>query len=145
MATQLPLAAILFAVGGLPFVVWGICVRVTTSLIGHWFVGWLAHNFGELRWQLKDASVQGYNVPGLGLITMGESWHNNHHAFPESARLGHNWSQPDPGWWFVCLLQKLGLATRITLPEDHLEPIVVESASDTLPASVESMSRRFQQ
>ncbi len=119
MLAQLPLAITLYAVGGVPWLVWGICVRVVLSLTGHWFVGYLAHNYGEITWAIDDASVQGHNVPGLGLITMGESWHNNHHAFPESARLGLTAWQLDPGWWFVSGLKRLGLVTRVTLPEDH--------------------------
>jgi fatty-acid desaturase len=49
---------------------------------------------------------------------MGESWHNNHHAFPGSARLGIEDNQPDPGWWILRYLQKIGLVWNIKLPQD---------------------------
>ena len=49
---------------------------------------------------------------------MGEAWHNNHHAFPESARLGLERGQNDAGWWMLCVLRKLGLVWNIQLPED---------------------------
>ena len=45
--------------------------------------------------------MQGYNVPFAALLTMGESWHNNHHAFPGSARLGLRAGEWDPGWWVL--------------------------------------------
>ena len=101
MLLQLPLGIALYFAGGIPFVIWGIFVRVAMSLTGHWLVGFLAHNVGHQPWLVKGAAVQGYNVPGLGLITMGESLHNNHHAFPESARLGTKRGQMDAGELFV--------------------------------------------
>jgi stearoyl-CoA desaturase (delta-9 desaturase) len=118
MLQQLPWAALFFAMGGIGFVVWGMSVRVTVSLIGHWLVGYFAHNAGSRDWHLRGHAVQGHNVPRIGLLTMGESWHNNHHAFPGSARLGLTPSQPDPGWWALRILQTLGLAWNIKLPAD---------------------------
>ncbi|MCA9062714.1 MAG: hypothetical protein KDA96_06635 [Planctomycetaceae bacterium] len=118
IGAQLPLAAVLYLIGGLPWVVWGTGVRITVSTIGHWLVGYIAHNIGQQDWLVEGASVQGYNVPGLGLLTMGEAWHNNHHAFPDSARLGINPGQTDPGWWLVRAFQSIGLATGVTLPRD---------------------------
>ena len=61
--------------------------------------------------------MQGYNVPFAGLLTMGESWHNNHHAFPGSARLGLYEGQWDPGWWVLRLLERFGLARDLVMPE----------------------------
>ena len=54
------------------------------------------------------------DVPGISLLTMGEAWHNNHHAFPGSARLGLRTSQFDPGWWALIALRTLGLAWNLT-------------------------------
>ena len=88
MAQQLPWAVLFFALGGMPWLVWGIAVRVAASVTGHWLVGYFAHNQGPRSWHIEGAGVQGYNVPYCGLVTMGEAWHNNHHAFPGSARLG---------------------------------------------------------
>ena len=58
------------------------------SVTGHWIVTYLTHNPGPGAWRVPDAGVQASNLAGCGLITMGECWHNNHHAFPESARMG---------------------------------------------------------
>jgi fatty-acid desaturase len=62
--------------------------------------------------------VQGYNVAVAGFISMGESWHNNHHAFPGSAKLGLFPGEVDPGWWLIKVFEALGLATKIKLPDD---------------------------
>lgn len=118
---QLPLALALYALGDWSWVVWGVGVRLFVSLTGHWLVGYLAHNRGARHWHIEGAAVQGYNVPGFALLTMGESWHNNHHAFPESARLGVGRGEWDPGWAALRLLERAGLvwnlATPATLPE----------------------------
>jgi stearoyl-CoA desaturase (delta-9 desaturase) len=119
MAQQLPVAGLLFVAGGWPWVVWGVCVRVSTSVIGHWFVGHLAHRQGPQSWLVKDAGVQAHDVPWAAIPTMGEAWHNNHHAFPGSARIGLYPGQSDWGYVFIRLLVRLGLAWDIALPE-HL-------------------------
>ena len=117
MWQQLPLALLLGAAGGLGWVLWGVCLRVAVSLSGHWLVGHFAHRGGHRSWHVAGAGVQGHNVRGCGLITFGEGWHNNHHAFPGSARLGLYPGQADPGWWVLCALERLGWVRDITLPE----------------------------
>jgi hypothetical protein len=88
MAQQLAPGLLLFALGGWGFVFWGVCARVTAGVFGHWIVGYLAHNHGRMSHVVRGAAVQGRNVRFASLLTMGECWHNNHHAFPGSARLG---------------------------------------------------------
>ena len=118
MAQHLPWALLFFALGGWSYVFWGVCARVTAGVFGHWLVGYFAHNHGEMRHEVRGAAVQGRNVPYVSLLTMGECWHNNHHAFPGSARLGLYAGEWDPGWWFLIALKRLGLASRLRLPED---------------------------
>ncbi len=117
---QLPVALALFAIGGVGWVLWGICLRVFVSLTGHWAVGHYAHR-GPARtgWRIAGLPVQGRNLPGLGVLTFGENWHGNHHAFPHSARLGVEKGQADPGWWLICVLEWLGLARDVTGPGDQ--------------------------
>ena len=119
MAQQLFVAIPLFALGGIGWVLWGVCLRVAVSLIGHWMVGHFAHRTGHQGWHIAGLPVQGYNLPGLGLITFGENWHGNHHAFPHSARLGVEDGQMDPGYWFIKTLERLGLAQEVLGPEDR--------------------------
>jgi len=49
---------------------------------------------------------------------MGESWHNNHHAYPGSAKLGLGDKQHDPGWWALSALRSIGLVWNLKLPSD---------------------------
>ena len=109
---------LLYTIGGWGAVIWGTSVRMIVSLTGHWLVGYLVHNSGEKTWHLEGHAIQGHNIPQIGLITMGEGWHNNHHAYPESARLGVNKGQLDPGWWVIKCLEKVGLVWNIKLPEN---------------------------
>lgn len=118
MLQQLPWVAVCALGGGWPFIIWGISVRITVSLIGHSLVGFLAHNVGCRDWQIDGHAVQGFNVPGISLLTMGEAWHNNHHAFPGSARLGLQSTQFDPGWWALVTLRSLGLVWNLKQPAD---------------------------
>lgn len=113
---QIPVALLLFALGGWGWVVWGVAVRVLVSTVGHWTVTWFCHNPGPGRWRVRGACVQASNLPGLGLLTYGECWHNNHHAFPESARIGLDPGQTDPGWWVIRGLERAGLARDVGRP-----------------------------
>lgn len=118
MAQQLPWAIVFFFVGGWAWVFWGICARVAVSVTGHWLIGYFAHNSGGQRWQVAGASVQGYDVNFCGLISFGECWHNNHHAFPNSAKIGIYERQMDPGWWLINFFRLLGLASNIRTPNE---------------------------
>lgn len=121
MAQQVPVAAVFYLCGGWAFVFWGVCARVTVCVLGHWLIGYFAHNHGRMRFMVRGAAVQGRNIPFTSLLTMGECWHNNHHAFPGSARLGLYPGEWDPGWWVLVLLRRAGLVHAIRLPE-HLPP-----------------------
>ena len=122
---QVPLAVLLYLWGGWPFVLWGVCARVFVSTAGHWGITYCCHNPHLSphpgRWLVKDAGIQAANLPGLGLLTYGECWHNNHHAFPESARIGLEPGQTDPGWWVIRGLERLGLVYAVGLPREAAE------------------------
>jgi fatty-acid desaturase len=121
MAQHLPWALLFYAWGGWGYVFWGVCARVTTGVFGHWIVGFFAHNHGAMHHVVVGAAVQGRNVRFTSLLTMGECWHNNHHAFPGSARLGLQPGEWDPGWWVLTGLARAGRVTQLRLPE-HLPP-----------------------
>lgn len=118
MWQQLPWAILFYAVGGWPWVVWGICVRVAVCVTGHWLIGHFAHRQGQQTWVVDGASAQGYNVPYAGFISMGEAFHNNHHAFPTSAKLGLLPGQPDMGWLLIRVLEAVGLVTNVNTPDN---------------------------
>lgn len=118
MWQQLPPALLLYALGGWSFVVFGTCARVTAGVLGHWLIGYFAHNDGGMHFRVDRAAVQGRNIPFTSLLTMGECWHNNHHAYPGSARLGLFAGEWDPGWWMLLFLRRLGLVWNLRLPQD---------------------------
>lgn len=136
MLQQLPWAILFFAIGGWSWVVWGIALRVSVSLTGHWLIGHFAHREGHQGWAVDDVAVQGYNLPLFGLVTFGEAFHGNHHAFPESARLGLERGQIDLGWALIRTLMGLGLAHQTKLPENtvHREGLRrLEEAGEYFP------------
>ena len=129
MQQQLPWAIIFFMIGGWSWVFWGVCARVAVSVSGHWLIGYFAHRQGEMDWHVEDAGVQGYNIKCAGLITFGECWHNNHHAFPGSAKIGLEKGQVDPGWWVLKALAFVGLVSNIQTPETLVKRANVRRSS----------------
>lgn len=118
MIQHLPWTLAFWMWGGWGFVFWGVCARVSVGVFGHWMIGYLAHNHGAIVREVRGAAVQGRNVRMISLLTMGECWHNNHHAFPGSARLGLAAGEWDPGWWVLSGLKRIGLVWGIRLPAD---------------------------
>jgi fatty-acid desaturase len=116
---QLPVAMVLFLIGGMPWVVWGVVVRVAIGTFGHWLVGNLTHRRGEQRWQNEGSAVQGFNSLAFGALSFGEGWHNNHHTFPRSARLGLLPHEIDLGWILIECFQRAGLATEILMASEN--------------------------
>jgi len=104
------LAALLFAIGGLPLVLWGIFVRVVFGLHATWLVNSATHMWGGRRFATRDNSRNNWWV---ALMTFGEGWHNNHHAHPTSARHGLAWYEFDPSWIQIKLLKVLGIAKSV--------------------------------
>jgi len=118
MLQQLPVAVALYLIGGMPWLIWGVFVRIAACTTMHWAISYFAHTQGPSDWEVKGAVIQAHNVPLLAIPTMGESWHANHHAFPSSARHGLYPGQIDLGWNFVQLLQVCGLAWNVRTPKD---------------------------
>ncbi|MEO8020266.1 acyl-CoA desaturase [Polaromonas sp.] len=116
MLHQIPIGLALYLVGGMPWVAWGVFVRVASCTTMHWFISYFAHTHGPQSWLVDNAGVQAHDVPIAAIPTMGESWHNNHHAFPASARHGLYPGQADPGYRFIQLLEVLGLAWDVQTP-----------------------------
>lgn len=109
---QVGLAVLLFWLGGWPFIVWGIFVRLVAVYHSTWFVNSATHQFG---YQSYDTGDQSTNCWWVALVSYGEGWHNNHHAFPRSARHGLRWWEVDVTWWMVRGLEAMGLAWKINL------------------------------
>ncbi|HMF28228.1 MAG TPA: fatty acid desaturase [Candidatus Cybelea sp.] len=112
---QLALAVALFLLGGWAWVVWGVFVRLVFSYHSTWLVNSAAHMLGYRTYRTTDRST---NCWWVALLSFGEGWHNNHHAFPFSARHGLSWFEVDMTWWHVKVLAFLRLADRIRLPSE---------------------------
>jgi stearoyl-CoA desaturase (delta-9 desaturase) len=112
---QLALAVVLFLAGGWAWVVWGVFVRLVFSYHSTWLVNSAAHMLGYRTYRTTDRST---NCWWVALLSFGEGWHNNHHAFPFSARHGLSWFEIDMTWWHVKLLAFLRLADRVRLPSE---------------------------
>ncbi|MFL5348446.1 MAG: acyl-CoA desaturase [Hyalangium sp.] len=115
---QVPLALALYAVGGPACVAWGLFVRLALTQDGFWAIHYVSHVSGEQPYELPGAAEQGRNTGWLALLSMGESWHNTHHAYPRSAQMGIGWRQPDPGFWAVRILEWLGLVWDVKTVAD---------------------------
>jgi fatty-acid desaturase len=142
MWQQLPVAIVLFLLGGWPWLIWGVCVRVSACTTMHWFVSYFAHTHGPQDWIVDGAVIQAHNVPLMAIPTMGESWHSNHHAFPASARHGLYPGQIDLGWHFVQLLEFLGLAWNVKVPaklppRSGIKPVTARALSVAAPGQAE--------
>lgn len=118
MLHQIPVAVVLFALGGWSWVVWGVFVHVAACVSMHWCISYFAHTGDPDDWSVDGAAIQASNVWWLAIPTMGEAWHSNHHAFPASARHGLYKGQIDLGWELIRLLERLGLAWNVKTPEN---------------------------
>jgi stearoyl-CoA desaturase (delta-9 desaturase) len=97
-------------VGGLTGLLWGGVVRVLLLHHATFSINSLCHFFGRRRFATGDESR---NLAWLAPITMGESWHNNHHAFPTSARHGLGRLELDPSAWVISALERSRLASDV--------------------------------
>jgi stearoyl-CoA desaturase (delta-9 desaturase) len=113
---QVALAVVLFTIGGWSWVVWGMFVRLAAVYNVTWLVNSAAHLSGYrvFRSPGKDHATNNWWV---ALLAWGEGWHNNHHAFPFSARHGLRWFEFDATWLTIGVLAKLRLASDLKLPD----------------------------
>jgi stearoyl-CoA desaturase (delta-9 desaturase) len=92
---------------------WGSLARV--FLLHHvtWSINSICHFYGKEAYRAKDESK---NVWALSPISFGESWHNNHHAFQWSAKLGLRAWQIDLGWYAIRVLKAMRLVRDVKVP-----------------------------
>ncbi len=100
----------LLIVGGWQVTLWGVFLRVTLGLHATWLVNSATHLWGRQRFATGDDARNSWWV---AMLTFGEGWHNNHHAFPTSAQHGLKWYEIDLNWWGIWVLQMLGLARGV--------------------------------
>lgn len=111
--------AIPFAIGGWTGLLWGGFVRLFILHHVTWSVNSVCHTFGARPWETQDASRNNWWV---GLLALGEGWHNNHHAFPRMAFHGMKWWQYDFSAYLIRLMEMTGLAwnvQRVSQEQEH--------------------------
>ncbi len=114
---QIALGFLLLALGGWSWLVWGIFVRCTITYHITWLVNSAAHWSGYQSFRTGDKSTNNWIV---GILAWGEGWHNNHHAFPFSARHGLRWFEIDFTWWTIKVLAWMRLARDVKLPTPQM-------------------------
>jgi stearoyl-CoA desaturase (delta-9 desaturase) len=111
------LAVALFALGGTHALIWGFFVSTVILYHTTFAINSLTHQFGKRVYPTTDTSRNSWL---LALVTAGEGWHNNHHFFCSSARLGFEWWQYDPTYLLIRICRKLGLVWDVNLPPEHV-------------------------
>jgi stearoyl-CoA desaturase (Delta-9 desaturase) len=99
--------------GALKGLLWGGLLRMFLVHHSSWTIGSVAHIYGKTPFFSHDKSK---NNLWIALPTLGEGWHNNHHAFPNSAFHGLQWWQFDVTGWVIRVMQLLGLAWEVKRP-----------------------------
>ncbi|MEE4382820.1 MAG: acyl-CoA desaturase [Pseudomonadales bacterium] len=102
---------------GWQVLVWGGVIGTVLAYHATFTINSLVHVFGRKRYATGDESR---NNGWLWPVTFGESWHNNHHHFPASARLGFYWWEIDIGWYFLRALERLGLVWDLKVVPFHV-------------------------
>ena len=97
--------------GGVTGLLWGGAVRIFLLHHATFSINSLCHSFGRRPFSTRD---QSRNLAWLAPLSFGEAWHNNHHAFPTSARHGLARWQLDPGGWLIAALERAHLAWDVT-------------------------------
>jgi fatty-acid desaturase len=127
----------LYAAGGMPWLVWGGFVRSVLLLHSTWLVNSANHLWGTRPHETRDTST---NLWWVALLAYGEGWHNNHHAFPTSARHGLRWWQVDMTYGVIRLLSWFKLAAAVKLPRVS-RPSAIPPAAATDPAMAPNRRR----
>lgn len=93
---------------------WVGAIRLVYSLHMQCFVNSLLHRrLGDTYAEGEDSSRNLWWLGPLQFTAWGENWHRNHHSDAKSARFGWRWWQVDIGWYVICLLRVLGLASDV--------------------------------
>ncbi len=119
----------LFFIGGWQMLVWAVFARVVMSWHFTWMVNSVTHIWGSRRFETRDDSR---NNGLIAAVTFGEGWHNNHHAYPRSAKHGLTLREIDINWIQLCALKKLGLIDNVyayDLKTESESPVEIRQAA----------------
>ncbi len=102
-----------FLFGGMPALVWGFLVSTVLCWHGTFTINSLSHVFGSRRYTTTDASRNNWL---LAFVTMGEGWHNNHHAYQSSTNQGFFWWEYDFTYYILKAFNTVGLVWDLRKP-----------------------------
>jgi stearoyl-CoA desaturase (delta-9 desaturase) len=125
-------ALLLWAVGGVPALLWGYFVSTVLLWHGTFLVNSLAHVVGRRRYDTSDDSR---NSLPIALVTLGEGWHNNHHHYPSATNQGWFWWELDVTWYALRALAAVGLVRNLRTPPARVR-------RDTLRSRAADVARR---
>jgi stearoyl-CoA desaturase (Delta-9 desaturase) len=121
-------AVLMFAIGGWSGLTWGFFVSTTLLWHGTFTINSLSHVFGSRRYSTTDDSRNNF---WLALITLGEGWHNNHHAYMSSTRQGFLWWEFDPSYYTLKVLSWFRVVSDLRQPPlKALEPRLISRGSE---------------
>ncbi|KAK9072872.1 hypothetical protein SSX86_009307 [Deinandra increscens subsp. villosa] len=109
------LGVLLYLYGGFSYLTWGLGIRAVIVCHITFIVRSVGHIWGERSWNTPDTSTNNWCS---GILALGDGWHNNHHAFPNSARHGLKWWELDLTWEFIKFLELVGLITDVKVPTE---------------------------
>ena len=105
-----------YGTNGIELLMWGFFVSTVILYHATFTINSVCHVFGYRTYDTKDGSVNNWLI---AILTLGEGWHNNHHAFPNSERQGHKWYQIDICHYILWSLSKIGIVWDIRdVPDD---------------------------
>ncbi|GAB4194011.1 MAG: acyl-CoA desaturase [Roseiflexaceae bacterium] len=125
-----------YLIGGWQGLLWGGLVRMFLNNHVTWSVNSVCHLFGQRMFQTEDMSRNNWVV---GLLALGEGWHNNHHAFPRSAFHGMRWWQFDSSSYLIRGLELLGLARNVyRVPAERMEARLLSNPAAATAGAVDT-------
>jgi stearoyl-CoA desaturase (delta-9 desaturase) len=139
LAPACVMAAVAFAIGGWSGLVVGFVWSTVLLYHATFFINSLAHVMGSKRYVTGDDSRNNWL---LALMTFGEGWHNNHHAFQSSVRQGFKWWEYDPTFYILTVLSWFGVVWDLKSPpkavlrnEQRLGTKIIERSAAQLAAT----------
>jgi stearoyl-CoA desaturase (delta-9 desaturase) len=117
--------------GPIGLTIWAVQM-LWIPLLAAGVINGIGHYSGYRNFQPEDAST---NIMPWGLLIGGEELHNNHHAYPTSAKLSNSWYEFDIGWLYIRILETFGLArVKKVAPKLRLNPSKTTCDLETLQA-----------
>lgn len=118
LAHILGMALLFYLLYGWNAMLFLVAFRAAVTTLAHWFIGYASHTHGYVRYEVSGASESGYNDVLLGVCSFGEGFHNNHHAYPKSAKFSKSWFELDLGWCAIVILKYIGLIWEVQTHRD---------------------------